>query len=235
LRKNNNVDIVGIDTMEKVIKITTIVLWIFSILNQFGVQLSALLTFGGIGGIAIGLAGKDLFANIFGGLIIYLDKPFSVGDYIISDTNSIKGIVEYIGWRQTKVVTASNNIPQYIPNSILAITTIQNRSRVKFHKFNEIITIMYKDFNKAEEVMKDITNLLKQNKHINKRNLPSVLLEDLRKNLSIQIIMTTNTSDYLKFLMIRQNILLDIFKLMGEKKIEIVAPDNYVKLENITN
>ena len=55
----------------------------------------------GIGGIAVGFAAKDLFANLLGGLTIYLDRPFTVGEWIRSPDKNIEGTVEQIGWRNT--------------------------------------------------------------------------------------------------------------------------------------
>ena len=59
------------------------------VLQSIGISLSGLLAFGGIGGIAVGFAAKDLLANFFGGLSIYLDRPFTTGDWIRSPAGSV--------------------------------------------------------------------------------------------------------------------------------------------------
>lgn len=62
-----------------------------------------------------------------------------------------------------------------------------------------------------------------------------VLIDTLSKNISIQIVMTTNTGDFVKFLMIKQNLLLKIFKLLEENNIKIVSPENYINVSNVIN
>ncbi|MEL0083318.1 MAG: mechanosensitive ion channel domain-containing protein, partial [Gammaproteobacteria bacterium] len=75
------------------------------VLQALGISISGVLAFGGVGGIAVGFAARDLLANFFGGLTIYLDKPFRVGDWVRSPDREIEGTVEHIGWRLTCIRT----------------------------------------------------------------------------------------------------------------------------------
>ena len=88
---------------------------ILNIINPiFGVPISALLAFGGIGGIAVALACQDLLANIFGGFYIYLDRPFAIGDWVSSPEKNIEGVVEQIGLRLTQIRTFEKRV-RFIP------------------------------------------------------------------------------------------------------------------------
>ena len=87
-----------------------------TLLQTLGLSISGLMAFGGMGGIAVGFAAQDLLANFFGGLFIYTDRPFSVGDWIRSPDRNIEGTVEKIGWRVTRIRTFDKR-PLYIPNS----------------------------------------------------------------------------------------------------------------------
>ena len=58
-----------------------------------------------MGGLIVGMAAKDLLSNLFGALMVYMDKPFKVGDWIRSPDKSIEGTVEDIGWRVTRIRT----------------------------------------------------------------------------------------------------------------------------------
>jgi MscS family membrane protein len=71
--KKNNVkfDVNKFDTVEKVSKVTFFLIWFFLMISHFGIDLNALLAFGGIGGIVFGFASKDLFLNVFGGVTLY--------------------------------------------------------------------------------------------------------------------------------------------------------------------
>jgi len=74
-------------------------------MQTLGYSISGVLAFGGIGGIAVGFAARDLLANFFGGFMIYMDRPFDVGDWIRSPDQEIEGTVEKIGWRLTTIRT----------------------------------------------------------------------------------------------------------------------------------
>ena len=98
-------------------------------MQALGYSISGVLAFGGIGGIAVGFAAKDLLANFFGGLMIYLDRPFSVGDWIRSPDKNIEGTVEEIGWRLTRIRTFDKR-PLYVPNSTFTQISVENPSRM---------------------------------------------------------------------------------------------------------
>ena len=70
--------------MSKLGRVTVIIITVLVILQTLGFSISGVLAFGGIGGIAVGFAAKDMLANFFGGLTIYLDRPFTVGEWIRS-------------------------------------------------------------------------------------------------------------------------------------------------------
>ena len=94
--------------------------------EHFGMSLSGLLTFGGIGGLAVGMAGKDILSNFFSGIMLYFDRPFSIGDWIRSPDRNIEGTVAEIGWRITKITTFDNR-PLYVPNSLFSSISVENR------------------------------------------------------------------------------------------------------------
>ena len=75
------------------------------IFQTIGINIAGILAFGGVGGLAVGMAAKEMLSNFFGGLTIYLDQPFKVGDWINIPENKLEGTVEFIGWRQTTIRT----------------------------------------------------------------------------------------------------------------------------------
>ncbi len=81
--------------MSRIIKITIIVVLVLLYGEHFGMSLSGLLTFGGIGGLAVGIAGKDILSNFFSGIMLYFDRPFSIGDWIRSPDRNIEKYVQY--------------------------------------------------------------------------------------------------------------------------------------------
>ncbi|MDG4475850.1 mechanosensitive ion channel family protein [Thiovibrio frasassiensis] len=107
----------------RVVIFVSALLWLLSIWN---VNLAPLFASAGIAGIAVALAAKDSLANFFGGISIFADKTFKVGDYIIID-NDQRGEVVEIGVRSTRIMTR-DDVLITIPNSILANSKIINES-----------------------------------------------------------------------------------------------------------
>ena len=116
----------------RIFKIIVIIITALTLMQEFGLSISGLLAFGGVGGLVIGLAAKDLLSNFFGGLMIFLDRPFKVGEFIKSPDRNIEGIVESIGWRLTVVRTFSKNV-LYIPFACLCVHVCMARSQVPLY------------------------------------------------------------------------------------------------------
>lgn len=126
---DNKIDITTYTALIKLLKLIILVIAALMALQSMGISINGVLAFGGIGGIAIGFAARDLLANFFGALMIFMDRPFSVGDVIKSPDRQIEGVVDYISWRLTHVRTADEKI-LYIPNSIFSTIIIENHSRM---------------------------------------------------------------------------------------------------------
>ena len=134
-------------------------------LQSFGYSISGVLAFGGIGGIAVGFAARDLLANFFGGMMIYMDRPFNVGDWVRSPDKEIEGTVEKIGWRLTTIRTFDKR-PLYVPNSIFNNISVENPSRMSNRRIKETIGIRYDDLSKMEKIISDVKKMLKQHTDI---------------------------------------------------------------------
>ena len=94
LEAEGNVDKDSIRLFTRLIKILFVFAIILGVAQFYGYAVSSILTLGGVGGIVVGFAAKDMLANVFGGLMIQMDKPFSTGDWIRTSDKSIEGVVE---------------------------------------------------------------------------------------------------------------------------------------------
>ena len=112
-----NVDTTTAKAVGKLLRASVIITGVLLVLQALGFSISGVLAFGGIGGIAVGFAARDLLANFFGALMVFLDRPFSVGDWVRSPDQEIEGTVEEIGWRLTRIRTFDKR-PLYVPNSV---------------------------------------------------------------------------------------------------------------------
>lgn len=109
--------------LRRSLKFTVIVVGLVVILQQFDVNLTAVVAGLSIGGVAIALASQDTIRNLLGAIMIMTDKPFLTGDHIV--VQGAEGVVEDIGLRTTRVRSASNSLI-YIPNGRLADMTVDN-------------------------------------------------------------------------------------------------------------
>ncbi len=137
-RRSDQGDKSTAEAIGKLLRLAVIITAALVILQNLGYSISGVLAMGGVGGIAVGFAAKDLLANFFGGLIIYLDRPFAVGDWIRSPDRKIEGTVESIGWRMT-IIRNFQSQPMYVPNSVFTNVIVENPSRMSNRRIYENI------------------------------------------------------------------------------------------------
>jgi MscS family membrane protein len=140
-RRGKNYDYTAVNAITKLLKIAVALSAFLIGLQSLGVSVSGVLAAGGIGGIAIGFAAKDMLANFFGAFIIYFDKPFKVGDWIRSPDQEIEGTVEDIGWRITTIRTFDMR-PLYVPNSVFSNISVETPSRMTHRRIYETVFAM---------------------------------------------------------------------------------------------
>ena len=227
-------DYAGLDTVEKLSKVSAFIVWSIFILGSVGVNLNGLLAFGGAGGILVGFAGKDLLTNIFGGLMIYLDKPFAVGDWISSPDQEIEGDVEMIGWRQTRILTFEK-FPIYVPNSIFGNIVVQNKSRLRSRRIFENLSIRYTDFAKINNITKEITAFLKEHPAINKKYTIFSSFQTVKDGLLVLIVHAfAATTEWVRFQEVKQEVLLKVIEIIKKNGAEIAFNVTNVNINSDT-
>ncbi len=115
-------------------------LGVLKLLTLFGVNIKAVVMGASIGGLALALASQDTVKNLIGTFMIFLDKPFHIGDWIVAD--GVEGSVEEVGFRSTRMRAADTSIYQ-IPNSKLSEITINNKGLRKFRRYSTKLGIRY--------------------------------------------------------------------------------------------
>lgn len=155
------IDQTTVSAIGKLLRISVIITSGLVILQSLGYSVSGVLAFGGIGGLAVGFAAKDLLANFFGGLMIYLDRPFSVGEWVRSPEKDIEGTVEHIGWRLTRIRTFDKR-PIYVPNAVFTNIVLQNPSRMTHRRIYEHFGLRYDDIGRIEPIVKAVRQMLKE-------------------------------------------------------------------------
>jgi len=223
-----NVDRTTVEAVTRLGKILVSIVLILYLMQDLGVNISGLLAFGGISGVAIGFAAKDLLSNFFGAMMIYLDKPFSIGDWIKSPDKEIEGIVETIGWRQTKIIAFEKH-PIYVPNSLFASIVIENKTRMQNRRIKEYISLRYEDIDKVKKITDDIKEMLINHPSINKKQIMLVNFEKFNDySLDILVYTFTNTIEWAKFQTVKQDVLLRIAEIIDKNGAEIAFPTSNI-------
>jgi MscS family membrane protein len=220
----SGLDATTITAIGKLIRLAVIITAVLVTLQTLGVSIGGVLAFGGIGGIAIGFAAKDLLANFFGGMMIYLDRPFSEGEWIRSPDKDIEGTVEAIGWRLTRI-RRFNKRPLYVPNSVFASIAVENPSRMLHRRIYETIGIRYDDMDAMPAIVEDVKSMLKAHNEIAQHQTMIVNFNAFNaSSIDFFVYTFTETTDWVRFHEIKQDVLLKIAGIIKSHGAEMAFP-----------
>lgn len=199
-------------------------------LETMGVNISAILAFGGIGGIAVGFAAKDMLANFFGGLMIYLDRPFAVGDWVRSPDRNIEGTVERIGWRLT-IIRTFDKRPLYIPNSVFASIAVENPSRMSHRRIYETMGVRYDDIDKLPAIISEVKTMLQAHPDIAQDQTMIVNFNQFAaSSLDFFVYTFTKTTNWIEYHRVKQDVLFKVSDIISRHKAEIAFPTSTVHI-----
>jgi len=229
---SEEIDQTTVDAVAKLLRISVIIIGFLIALQSLGYSISGVLAFGGVGGIAVGFAARDLLANFFGGLMIYMDRPFSVGDWIRSPDKEIEGTVEKIGWRSTTIRTFDKR-PLHVPNSIFSNISVENPSRMSNRRIKETIGIRYDDISKMEKIIDDVEKMLKNHTDIDTTETLMVNFNEFApSSLDFFIYTFTKTTDWAHYHKIKQDVLLKIINIIEFNGAECAFPTSTLHISS---
>ena len=137
---NNKLDDQLVPILNNFLTGIVIFLGFLKLLTLFGIEPTAVIAGASIGGLAVALASQDTVKNLIGTIMIFLDKPFHIGDWIEADT--VVGTVEQVGFRSTRVRAADTSIYQ-IPNSTLSEMAINNKGLRAYRRYTTNLGVRY--------------------------------------------------------------------------------------------
>lgn len=224
------VDVTTADAISKLLRVSVLITATLVTLQTLGFSISGLLAFGGVGGIAVGFAAKDLLANFFGGVMIFLDRPFAIGDWIRSPDRDIEGTVENIGWRLTRIRTFDKR-PLYIPNSLFASIVVENPSRMTNRRIYETIGVRYDDVDKLPSIISDVKEMLLNHEAIDTSLTLMVNLNSYAaSSVDFFVYTFTKTTVWTDFHDIKQDVLFKISQIIAGHGAEIAFPTSTIHL-----
>lgn len=227
---DTTLDATTISAMGKLLRLSLIITVSLVVLQSFGYSISGVLAFGGIGGLAVGFAAKDLLANFFGGLMIYMDRPFKVGDWVRSPDKNIEGTVEDIGWRLTRILTFDKR-PLYVPNATFASISVENPSRMTHRRIYETIGVRYCDLKTVKAIVDEVREMLSHHPEIDHGQ---TLIVNLNKfapsSLDFFVYTFTRTTNWVHFHQVKEDVLLAIMAIVEKHGAEVAFPTSTVHL-----
>lgn len=213
-----------VDAIGKLLKATVAITAGLVVLQTLGVSISGILAFGGVGGIAVGFAARDMLANFFGSMTVYFDKPFKVGDWIRSPDRELEGTVEHIGWRSTRIRTFDKR-PLYVPNAAFTTVIVENPSRMWNRRIFETVGIRYDDFSVIRKILEDIRAMLNSHESIDQGQTLMVNFNSFgASSLDIMVYCFTRTIVWPEYHGVKEDVLLKIGEIIDRHGAEIAFP-----------
>ncbi len=217
-------DLTTVALFSKVCFLIIIFVTILLILPILGIPIGGLLAFGGLGGIVVGFAAKDALSNVFGGLALAIDRPFKIGEWILTPDGKIEGCVESIGWRVTKLRTLDKRI-LYVPNNLFSSMIYLNRTRITHYRIWKMIALRYDDVDKLHLILDEIRKFLALRTDLDRNEMNFIHLVDLAdSSLNLELRLYLKTTDYKKYFHAMEEILLEIYLIVRKAGGELAYP-----------
>lgn len=218
--------------LEFALKVTRVIIYLIALFIIFAIlqiNLNGLVAGIGIGGIIVTLAAQDTAKNIFGGIVLFIDKPFNVGDWI--QTPNYEGTVEDMTFRTTRIRNFENSVVN-IPNSTIADSAIINWSKMEKRRYKFSLSF---PLDTTAEQMEIISNRIKE--MLIKE--PQVIDDDIiisfenitDNGLSLLVYMFVVPTGYNDYIMLKDKINKNIINILHNLGVELSYPSTSVYIE----
>ncbi|MBE9486456.1 MAG: mechanosensitive ion channel family protein [Chloroflexi bacterium] len=217
--------------IRKTLRVFIVFMAILMLVQNLGYSISGLLASLGLGGLAVALAAKDSLSNIFGSIMILLDRPFTIGDWIKAD--DLEGTVEEIGFRSTRIRTFAKTLIT-IPNSTLMNMSIDNFSRMPKRRIKLTIGITY-DTNPRQmrQAVAALKQMLREHPAIDQDFFLVNFTNFGASSLDIMVYCFTTSTIWGEYLDAREDVCLKIMETLGQLGLEIAFPSQTVYLPGL--
>lgn len=217
--------------VRKIIKTLVVVVGVIAILRGFRFDVWPLLTGLSIGGLAFALAAQDTLKNLFGSLMIFIDRPFQIGDWVTA--GDIDGTVEEVGFRSTRVRTFRDSV-MYVPNSIISNSMVDNHGKRQYRRFYTRLSVTYDSPARLIEVfVKGIERIVLAHPETRKDYYNIFLNDYAASSLDIMLYIFFKVPTWNDELRCRQEIMLEINKLAEHLGVRFAFPTQTLMIEEV--
>ena len=221
----------------KGLEIIIIVLGIVAVLELWGIKVGPVIAGLGLFGVAVALGAQDLFKNLISGIMILMEKRFTIGDVILV-SNEVEGVVEQIGFRST-LVRRFDSTPVMIPNYKFAEQSVTNYSRRHHRRIRWLIGFEYKTtIDQLKKIRDSITKLIEDNEDYAKNENSSFFIRiDSFSDSSIDMLVQafTVTNDWSEFLRIKEELAVSIKEIVESNDAGFAFPSQSLYVESYPN
>jgi MscS family membrane protein len=216
--------------IRKTLKAFVVVVGSLFILQNLNVPIIPLLTGLSIGGLAFALAAQDTIKNFFGSLMIFIDKPFQIGDWITSE--DVDGTVEEVGFRSTRIRSFRNSV-YYIPNGKLADRTIDNHGLRRYRRFYTTLSLTYDTPPDLIEIFVDGLKKIVDTYPTTRKDFYQIHFNDMgESSLNIMFYIFFEVPDWSDELQARHEVLMMVLRLADKLGINFAFPTRTLHMEN---
>lgn len=230
LKTKSTLDDQLVPLLRKTLKTFVVAIGTLFILNNLNIDIIPLLTGLSIGGLAFALAAQDTIKNFFGSLMIFIDKPFQIGDWVTS--GEIDGTVEEVGFRSSRIRTFRNSL-MYVPNGKMADSTIDNHGLRQYRRFFTQIAINYDTPPELIEVFVEGLRKIVEKHPNTRKDYYNIYFNDMASfSLNIMFYIFFEVPDWSRELKARHEVLIEIMKLAEKIGVNFAFPTQTLHMEN---
>jgi MscS family membrane protein len=213
------------------VRLAVLAVGIVIVLQEWNYDVSGLIAGIGLGGLAISLAAQDTVSNLFGFTAIVSDRPFNVGEFII--TPDVTGIVENVGIRATRIRQLDQAVV-YVPNSRLANSAITNWSRLSKRRMDYTLGVTYSSTSSDMRLLLHrIRELLRSQETVDPDSVQVYFVSFGESSLDILIRAYVHIADWGEFHAEQERINLEIMDIVASLGMSVAFPSRSLYVENL--
>ncbi len=198
------------------------------IVQNLGYSVASLLAGVGLGGAALAFASKDTVANFFGSIVIFVDRPFMIGDWI--EVDDVEGTVETVGIRVTRIRTFANALIT-IPNAAFTTSPIHNWSKMRKRRIKLTVGLTYSTTpDKMRQAVEAIRTIIKGDDRLHQDFYLVNFFDFGPSSLDIFCYLFTRTTNWAEHMQIREDFMLRVMESMRGLGLDFAFPTTTVHL-----
>ena len=217
------------------LKILIFILGVVAILELWGIKVGPVIAGLGLFGVAVALGAQDLFKNLISGIMILMERRFTIGDVILV-SSEVEGVVEQIGFRST-LIRKFDSTPVMVPNYKFAEQSVTNHTRRHHRRIRWLIGLEYKtSIIQLKNIRDELTNLIENDKDFAKNDNTSFFVRiDSFSDSSIDVLIQafTVTNDWGEYLKIKENLAVKIIEIAEKNNAGFAFPSQSIYVESL--